>query len=75
MLEAARILGSFSAVLLIVAVTAWLKLVRGPDLQRLDGQTMSNPKQAEFASRLLVLAAGLSAISALLACVGWIAND
>jgi hypothetical protein len=75
MLEAARILGSVSAIFLIVAVAAWLKLARGPELQRLDGQTASNPEHTEFASRLLVLAAGLSAISAFLACVGWIAND
>jgi len=74
MIEAARILGSFSAVLLIVAVAAWVNLARGPRLQRLDGRSASNLKYAQFASRLLVLAAGLSAISAFLACVGWIAN-
>jgi hypothetical protein len=74
MIEAAEILGSISAVLLIVALAAWLKLLRGPELQRLGGQIESTSKPTETAARLLVLAAGLSAVSAFLACAGWIAR-
>jgi hypothetical protein len=74
MIEAARILGSVAAVVLIVAVAAWLKLLRGPELQRLDGKIEPTSRPIEIASRLLVLAAGLSAVSAFLACVGWIAR-
>lgn len=74
MIEAARILGSIAAALLIIAVAAWLKLLRGRELQRLDGQIESTSRPTEIASRLLVAAAGLSAVSAFLACAGWIAK-
>ena len=74
MIEAARILGGISATLLIVAVAAWLKLLGGRELQRLDGKIESTSRRTEIASRLLVLAAGMSAVSAFLACVGWIAR-
>ena len=73
MLEAARILGGFSAVLLVAAIVAWTKLLRGPALQRLDGRP-DNSGQAEIASQLLVLAVGLSGIAAILAVVGWFAT-
>jgi hypothetical protein len=66
MLEAGRILGGFSAVLLLAAIAAWLKLFRGPRLQTLDGRTAS--------SQLLMVAAGLSGAAALLAVAGWIAG-
>jgi hypothetical protein len=73
MLEAGRILGGFSAVLLVAAVAAWLKLFRGPRLQTLDGRTPDSVK-GEFASQLLLVAVGLSGAAALLAIVGWIAG-
>ena len=74
MIEAAEILGGIAAAVLIVAVAAWLKLLRGPELQRLDGKIESSLRPTETASRLLVLAAALSAVAAFLACVGWIAK-
>jgi hypothetical protein len=70
MLEAARILGCFSAVLLVAAVAAWVKLARGPLLQRLDGRIGLNFAQAESASQLLVLALSLSVLAAILALAG-----
>ena len=73
MLEAGRILGGFSAVLLVAAIAVWLKLLRGPRLQTLDGRTGSSV-EGEFASQLLMLAAVLSGAAALLAIVGWIAQ-
>jgi hypothetical protein len=73
MLEAGRILGGFSAVLLLAAIAAWLKLYRGPRLQTLDGRTGKSVK-GEFASQLLMVAAGLSGAAALLAVAGWIAG-
>ena len=73
MLEAGRILGGFSAVLLVAAVAAWLKLFRGPRLHTLDGRTPDSVK-GEFASQLLLVAVGLSGAAALLAIVGWIAG-
>ena len=73
MLEAGRILGGFSAVLLLAAIAAWLKLFRGPRLQTLDGRTASSSK-GEFASQLLMLAAAFCGVAALLAVAGWLAQ-
>jgi hypothetical protein len=71
MLEVARVLGFFAATLLLVAVAAWIKLFRGPELQRLDGSS-AKAGNAEIASQLLVFAAVLSAVAAFLAIAGWI---
>ena len=72
MLEAAPILGIFSAVLLVAAIAAWVRLLQGPALQRLDGRIGPSSGQAQLASQLLMLAAGLSAVAAVLAVAGWI---
>jgi hypothetical protein len=71
MLEAARVLGVISAVLLVASIGAWVRLLRGPALQRLDGRVGPNFAQAQLASQLLMLAAGLSAVAAILAVAGW----
>ena len=71
MLEIARVVGFFAAILLLVAVAAWIKLFRGPELRRLDGRA-AKAGNAEIASRLLALAAVLSAVAASLAIIGWI---
>lgn len=71
MLEAARILGFFSAALLIASIAAWVKLSRGPTLQRLDGRSGSSPGPSEFASQLLVAAVCSSAVAAILAIMAW----
>jgi hypothetical protein len=71
MLEAARIIGFFSALLLVASVVIWAKRLRGPLLQRLDGRIASNGHPAQIACRLLVAAVGLSALAALLAIAGW----
>ena len=67
MLESAGFLGWLSGALLFAAVAAWLKLGRRPLLQRLDGLSNSNNQQVERASRLLLMAVGLSAVAAALA--------
>jgi len=72
MVEAGNVLGVLSAVLLLMAVIAWVKLVRGPLLQRKDGRTEMDSAQGELASELLFWAAGLSSAAALLAIAGWI---
>jgi hypothetical protein len=71
MLEVARVLGIFAAILLVVAVAAWIKLFSGPQLRRLDGST-AKAGNAEIAAQLLVLSAALSAVGAALAVAGWI---
>jgi hypothetical protein len=71
MLEVARVVGFFAAILLLVAVAAWIKLFRGPKLQSLDGSA-ATAGNAEIASQLLVLSAALSAVAAALAVAGWI---
>jgi hypothetical protein len=71
MVEAANVLGVLAAVMLLMAVVAWMKLIRGPLMQRTDGRTGISD-QREFASELLFWAAGLSSVAALLAIAGWI---
>ena len=72
MTEAANILGVLAAVLLLVAVIAWARLLRGPPLRRADGGTEMDSAQGEVASELLFWAAGLSGAAAFLALAGWI---
>ena len=74
MLELARLLGGLSVVLLVIAVAAWVKVLRAPVLQRLDGRLEGESRAGEIASQLLVAATGLSAVAALVAVVGWIAT-
>jgi hypothetical protein len=70
MLETSGLLGWLSAALLFAAGAAWLKLGRGPILQRLNGRRPVETGQVENASRLLMVAVGLSAVAAVLALVG-----
>jgi hypothetical protein len=73
MLEVApQIFGACSAVLLIVAIAAWVKLFGGPELQRLNGRAARNVSNVEVASQLLVLAVGVGSVAAILAIVAWI---
>ena len=70
--EAANVLGVLAAVLLLMAVITWVKLIRGPLMQRTDGSTGTDSAQGELASELLFWAAGLSTAAAFLAIAGWI---
>jgi hypothetical protein len=70
--EAARIFALSSVLLLIMSLSIWTTMLRGPLMQRLDGRRESNVRPAELASRLLALALGLSAISAIVAVGGWL---
>jgi len=72
MTNVAVVLALCSALLLIVSVAIWAKVLRGPLMQRLDGGRQSNDKPAEIAAQLLVLAFVTSALAAILAIVGWI---
>ena len=72
MVEAGNVLGVLAAALLLMAVVAWVKLIRGPLMQRIDGRTGMEPAQGEFASELLLWAAGLSTAAIFLAVSGWI---
>ena len=72
MVEAANILGVLAAVLLLMAVVAWVKLIRGPLMQRTNGLADMDSAQGELASELLFWAAGLSTAAAFLAIAGWI---
>ena len=70
MVEAANILGALAFVLLLLAAIAWVKLLRGPLLQRADGRTEMDSTEGSFASELLFWAAGLSSAAVLLAVAG-----
>jgi preprotein translocase subunit SecG len=72
MVEAANVLGVLAAVLLLMAVVTWVKLIRGPLMQRTDGGAETESAQGELASELLFWAAGLSTAAAFLTIAGWI---
>jgi hypothetical protein len=70
--EVARTLAFLSAVLMVTSFAIWAKWLRGPLLQRLDGQRASNAEPAALAIKLLMAALGVSAVAAVLAIGGWI---
>jgi len=72
MADIAVALGSFSALLMVISLAVWLCWLRGPLLQRLDGERVSNAASAGIAINLLVAAFGVSAVAAVLAIVAWI---
>ena len=67
MLEAAYILGCFSAFLLVVAVAAWAKVFRNPAVQLLVDSGGRSTRQTELAAHLLILALSMSALAAAMA--------
>jgi hypothetical protein len=72
MSEVAQALAFLSALLMVISFAIWLKWLRGPLLQRLDGQRASNAAPAALAIKLLMAALGVSALAAILAIGGWI---
>jgi hypothetical protein len=70
MIEVASFVGAASAVLLVLALGAWLMLLRGPELYRARGPARSRP--IERASQLVVVAFGVAAVAAILAVTGFI---
>jgi hypothetical protein len=68
--EVARYLAYVAAVLILVSIAVWAMGLRGPLLQRLDGQRARNAGPAALAIGLLTAALVLSAIAAFLAIVG-----
>jgi hypothetical protein len=70
--EAARTLGLLSALLMVISFAIWSNWLRGPLLQRLDGQRESNAAPAGIAVELLMAAFCVSVLAAVLAIVGWI---
>lgn len=72
MYEVIGMISFCSALLLFAAVAVWAKRLRGPLLQRLDGQRASNSAPAEIAIKALFLAFGLSVVAASLSIFGWI---
>ena len=72
MLELGQMLGLLAAVMLAVAVVAWARLRWRPARRPSGGREVDKPASGEFASQLLVLAFGLSALAAVVTAVGWI---
>jgi hypothetical protein len=72
MIEAGNVLGVLSAGLLLIAIIAWVKVIRRRPLQRTDGSTQMDAIQGELASKLLFWAATFSGAAAFLAVAGWI---
>ena len=72
MAELARTLGYLAALLMVISFAIWSNWLRGPLLQRLDGQRASNTAPAGFAIKLLFAALGVSALAAVLAIGDWI---
>lgn len=74
MFEAARFTAILAAVLLVVAIAVWVKLMRGPELQRLDRRSGGSVHNVEGASQLLVMAVGVSAVASILSLLGLFAT-
>ena len=72
MSEVARILAFVSAILMAISFVIWANWLRGPLLQRLDGQRASNAAPAALAIKLLIAAFAVSAVAAALAILEWI---
>jgi hypothetical protein len=70
--EVAQALAFLSALLIVMSFAIWSNWLRGPLLQRLDGQRASNAAPAALAIKLLIAAFGVSALAAVLAIAGWI---
>jgi hypothetical protein len=70
--EIAQALAFLSALLIVMSFAIWSNWLRGPLLQRLDGQRASNTAPAALAIKLLMAAFGVSALAAMLAIAGWI---
>ena len=70
--EVAQALAFLSALLIVMSFAIWSNWLRGPLLQRLDGQRASNAAPAALAIKLLIAAVGVSALAAVLAIAGWI---
>lgn len=70
--EVSRALALASAVMMAVSFAIWAYWLRGPLLQRLDGQRASNAKLAAVAVKLLMVALGVSAVAAVLAIGAWV---
>lgn len=71
MQEVAGVFGTFGALSLLASIAIWALMLRGPLLQRLDGRRASNAHSAALASKVLLVAVGLSAAAAIFAIVGW----
>lgn len=70
--EIANTLAFVSAFLMAISFAIWANLLRGPVMQRLDGQRASNAGPATLAIGLLMAALVVSAAAAALAISGWI---
>jgi hypothetical protein len=71
MFEVARAFALGSALLMAIAFAIWANWLRGPLLERLDGQRASNAAPAALALKLLMVALAVSAVAAVLAIGGW----
>ena len=72
MAEVARALAFAAALLMAISFAIWSSWLRGPLLQRLDGQRAANAAPTALAMKLLIAALGVSAVAAILAIGGWI---
>lgn len=70
MLEAGQVLAVFAALLLVVAVVAWVKLLRPLSRQRIDGRPGPSEGRIDTASQLIIVAVCVSGFAALLAVAG-----
>jgi hypothetical protein len=70
MLETAHILAGISVMLLIGALVAWVKLLRRPQIRRLNGGAATIIDNPQLAARLLLAAVGFSAVASIIAISG-----
>ncbi len=70
MLELGQVLGWLSAIVLLMALVAWLKPDWRPQRRRSGGRADSTSAPMEGAPRLLLSAVGISIVAAILAVTG-----
>jgi hypothetical protein len=73
MAHVSQALAFLAALLMAISFAIWSNWLRGPLLERLDGQRASNATPAALATTLLMAAFGISAVAAALAIAAWIA--
>lgn len=74
MLETAHILAGVSVMLLIGALIAWVKLLKRPQIRRLNSSAAAIAGNPQLAALLLLAAVGFSSVAAFLAIAGWFAT-
>ncbi len=71
MREISYIIAFFAALFLLVAATAWWKVLSEPEQEATEGRVGVDSRRVKAAAKATAIALGLSGAAALVAVVGW----